>query len=259
MSSLLMSELVGQRGIYSLLDSVCESPGTISSIQISNFLRNLEISADTFLDLVVAGLMVENPDGYFISSLGKKVTLLLHAINEKEQLSEVFRKLTYLYPHLKPYELLTSNITDFFVDSLSYRTDFIRLYVCSPWIRLGQEQLRKVKQAILRATGIYPSIQIFIITLPINRYRDKIAIGTLRELKQLGAEIMTHDKLHAKLYISEPGPRGGIHYAIFGSENLTGRRNIELGIKIENDNELLGKLTSFFRDIQEEARILEEV
>lgn len=70
---------------------------------------------------------------------------------------------------------------------------------------------------------------------------------------------MTHERLHAKLYISEPGPYGGIHYAIFGSENLTGRRNIELGIKIENDNELLRNLTKFFREIQEESKILKEV
>lgn len=254
-----MSETVGQKGVYSLLDSIYESNEVIPSAKIAHLINEAGISDDVFSNLTLAGFLAESPDGFYISSLGKKATLLLRAINEKEELSEIFRKLTYLYPQLRPYELLTSNITDFFIDNLSHRTDFIRVYICSPWIRLEQEQLGKVKQAILRAKNRYQSIQIFVITLPINRYRDKKALETLRELKQLGAEIMTHEKLHAKLYISEPGPHGGIHYAIFGSENLTGRRNIELGVKIENDNEILRKLTEFFFDIQEESEILKEV
>lgn len=254
-----MSEIVGKKGVYSFLDSVYESHEVIPSVKIANFINEAGMSDDALSDLALAGLLAESPNGFYISSLGKKVTLLLKAINGKEELSDIFRKLTYLYPQLKPYELLTSNITDFFIDSLSYRTDFIRVYICSPWIRLEQEQLGKVKQAILKATSRYQSIQIFVITLPTNRYRDKKAIETLKELKQLGAEIMTHEKLHAKLYISEPGPYGGIHYAIFGSENLTGRKNIELGIKIENDNEILRNLTGFFLNIQEESKILREV
>lgn len=254
-----MSEIIGQKGVYSFLDSVYESLEVIHSVKMANFLNEAGMSDDVLSDLALSGLIVEGPDGFYISSLGNKVTLLLRAINGKEDLPDIFRKLTYLYPQLKSYELLTSNITDFFIDSLSYRTDFIRIYICSPWIRLEQEQLGKVEQAIFKATSRYQSIQIFVITLPTNRYRDKKAIETLKELKQLGAEIMTHEKLHAKLYISEPGPYGGIHYAIFGSENLTGRKNIELGIKIENDNELLGNLTNFFREIQEESKFLKEV
>ena len=259
MSSLLMSDIIGQKGVYSFLDSVYESLEVIPSVKMANFLNEVGMSDDALSDLALSGLIVASSDGFYISSLGKKVTLLLRAINGKEEISEIFRKFTYLYPQLKPYELLTSNITDFFIDSLFYRADFIRIYICSPWIRLEQEQLGKVKQAIFKATGRYQSIQIFVITLPTNRYRDKKAIETLKELKQLGAEVMTHEKLHAKLYISEPGPYGGIHYAIFGSENLTGRKNIELGIKIENDNELLGNLTNFFREVQEESKILKEV
>jgi hypothetical protein len=254
-----MSEVIGQKGVYSFLDSVYESQEVIPSVMMANFINKAGMSDDALSDLVLSGLIVESPDGFYISSFGKKATLLLRAINGKEELSEIFRKLTYLYPQLKPYELLTSNITNFFIDSLSYRTDFIRIYICSPWIRLEQEQLEKVRQAIFKATSRYQSIQIFVITLPTNRYRDKKAIETLKKLRQLGAEIMTHEKLHAKLYISEPGPYGGIHYAIFGSENLTGRKNIELGIKIENDNELLRNLTNFFREIQEESKILKEV
>lgn len=259
MAPLLMSEIIGQKGVYSFLDSVYESHEVISSVKMANLVNEAGMSDGALSDLALSGLLAESPDGFYVSSLGKKTTLLLRAVNGKEELLEIFRKLAYLYPQLKPYELLTSNITDFFIDSLSYRTDFIRIYICSPWIKLEEEQLRKIKHAIFKATSRYQSIQIFVITLPTNRYRDKKAIETLKELKQLGAEIMTHEKLHAKLYISEPGPYGGIHYAIFGSENLTGRKNIELGIKIENDNEILWRLTEFFRNIQEESEILKEV
>ena len=82
------------------------------------------------------------------------------------------------------------------------------------------------------------------------------ALTTLKELRALGATIMTHRKLHAKLYISEPGPRGGSFYAVFGSENLTGANNIELGLKVENDNEMLTRLRDFFLEIEEESTLL---
>jgi hypothetical protein len=92
--------------------------------------------------------------------------------------------------------------------------------------------------------------------LPLDRYRDANAFATLSELQLLGATIMTHRKLHAKLYISEPGPRGGSFYAIFGSENLTGANNIELALKVENDNEMLTRLRDFFLEIEQESNLL---
>jgi hypothetical protein len=95
--------------------------------------------------------------------------------------------------------------------------------------------------------------------LPLERYRDKKAFETIKILKQIGAEIVVNPRLHAKLYMSEPGPLGGSHYAIFGSENLTGRGNIELAIKIENDNEILRKLNQYFYEIWQESQILKEV
>lgn len=262
MRPLLMSEIVGQRGAFPFLDKFYEVHKILSSDEVSGLTKEAGITDRLFSDLSSAGLLVGTPSGFYISSLGKKVTLLLRAVNDKEDLTEVYRKLTYLYPELKPYELITEDITGLFIDTLLSRSDFIRMYICSPWIRLEEEQLDRIKSSISRAMSRYGTIQIFIITLPLNRYRypEGLTNGVI-ELKRIGVEVtvMTNAKLHAKLYISEPGPYGGVHWAIFGSENLTGRQNIELGIKIENDNEILRKLTNFFWEVQEEAKILEEV
>jgi len=255
-----MNEIVGKKGAYQFLDRIFEYQDVVQSQDLVQLIDEMNISQDLFSELADAGLFIGTPDGFYVSSLGERVTLLLRGINGEEELSEVFRKLTYLYPELRPYELLTEDITGYFIDSLILRPDFISVYICSPWIRLEQDQLGKVKQAVLKARRRYPNLQIFVITKPRRGYRNwQASVETFKVLKSLGAEIVTNEKLHAKLYISEPGPHGGAHYAIFGSENLTGLRNIELSIKIENENELLGKLTHYFREIRNESQILEEV
>jgi len=255
----LMSEIAGRRGAYALLDKIYRRRDIVNTIEIISLMEEIGVSEDLFSELTKSGLFIESPDGFYISSLGKKVTLLLRAINGEEEISEVFQQLTYLYPSLRPYELITGNITDYFIESLYRRPDFIRVYICSPWIRLDEGHIEKIKNAIFTASERYINLQILIITLPLERYHDKKATETLKALKQIGAEIVINSRLHAKLYISEPGPSGGNHYAIFGSENLTGRRNIELAIKIENDNEILRKLNLYFYEIWQESQILKEV
>lgn len=254
-----MNELVGQKGAYSLLNKIYERRDIIDSAEITDLIEKIGISNDLFSDLTNSGLFIESPNGFYLSSLGRKVTLLLRALNEEEEISEVFRQLTYLYPSLRPYELITEGITDYFINSLYTRPDFIRVYICSPWIRLHDDHVGKIKNAISKASKRYISLQILIITLPLERYHDGKATETLKLLKQLGAEIVTNARLHTKLYLSEPGPYGGSHYAIMGSENLTGRGNIELAIKIENDNEILRKLNLYFYDIWQNSQILQEV
>ena len=255
----LMSEIVGQRCAYSLLNKIYARSDIVNPVEIRSLMEEIGVSDDLFSELTKLGLFIESPDGFYISSLGKKVTLLLRAINDEEEISEVFQQLTYLYPSLRSYELITENVTDYFIDSLYTRPDFIRIYICSPWIRLDENHIEKIKDAIFTASKQYTNLQVLIITLPLERYRDKKATETLKALKQIGAEIVTNSRLHAKLYISEPGPAGGNHYAIFGSENLTGRRNVELAIKIQNDNEILRKLNLYFYEIWQESQILKEV
>lgn len=69
---------------------------------------------------------------------------------------------------------------------------------------------------------------------------------------------MLHEKLHTKLYIRDPGTAGGFSQAIFGSENLTSKRNIELGIRITNDTVIINKLITYFFDLYQECKPFKE-
>ena len=86
--------------------------------------------------------------------------------------------------------------------------------------------------------------------------KDEPFKKTLNILSSLGAEVKIypkHPKLHVKLYIREPGPSGGTSIAAFGSENLTRSKNVELGIWITNDNEMIGNLIRNFFEIYNSA------
>ncbi len=268
LKSSLVSEIVGQKGVYSFLNRMYEIKDVVKSSDIGQLITETNISQDIFSDLTKVGLFTETPDGFYISSLGEKVAILLRALNDEEQISEVFQKLSSLYPGLKKYELVKESITDDLIDSLYTNPDFIRVLICSPWIKLDESRLKKFQSAIVEASKRYKNIDIKIITLPKEGYSNwKASIETFKLFKNLGAEIMTHTKkktkylymLHTKLYIVEPGPYGGAHYAIIGSENLTGSGNKELAIKIKNDSEILSKLNQYFFEMQQESEILSEV
>ena len=68
MTSLLISETVGQKGVYSLLDSIYESNEVIPSVKIAHLINEAGISDDVFSNLTLAGLLAESPDGFYISS-----------------------------------------------------------------------------------------------------------------------------------------------------------------------------------------------
>jgi len=255
-----ISEVVGQKGVYFFLNRMYEIRDVVKTLELDQLIEEANISQSLFSDLTNTGLFIGTPQGFYISSLGKKVTLLLRTINGESDISDLFNQLAYLYPDLRPYELITENITDYFIDSIERHSDFIRIYICSPWIRLDEIHLKKLQGSVLKASSRYKNLQILLITKPKEGYRNwKASEETFKILMSLGAEIMTHSKLHTKLYISEPGPYGGAHYAILGSENLTGRKNIELAIKIENDNDILRKLNQYFYEIWQESQILKEV
>lgn len=256
----LINEIVGTHGAYNLLDRIYRLSNVMPPNDLAELVNEANISQEALSELIDCGIFIGLPDGFYMSTLGQKITLLLRGINDDEELSELFRKLTFLYPDLKRFELVTSDVTGCFIDSLTYVPNFISLYICSPWIRLDKSQLDKIEQAVLKARQRYPKLQIFIITLPKKQYRNwPASIETFKTFRNLGAEIVVNTKLHAKLYISEPGPYGGTHYAILGSENLTGRKNLELAIKVASENDILKKLTDYFRDIKNESEIMEEI
>ena len=256
----VVSEVVGQKGAYPFLNRICQIEDVVTASKLEELIAQSDISQQLFSDFTSTGLFISAPEGFYISSLGKKVVVLLRCINGDSSAVELFNELTSLQPESRPYELITEGITDYFIDSMDKHCDFIRIRICSPWIRLSDEHLERLKAAVAKASRMYRNLQIIVITKPKHGYRNwKASIKTFNTLKDLGAEIVSNGDLHTKLYISEPGPYGGSHYAILGSENLTGRGNIELAIRIEHDNEILRKLNLYFDEIKEKSDLLKEV
>jgi hypothetical protein len=228
-------------------------------VLIQQLREECSASTGSLDELFRMGLLRNDEDRVSISTAGQKCTLLLKAVNGAADLPDTFNRLTVLFPQVQQYYLIEGNVTDYVVDTLNARRDFIRLYICSPWIRLREPYFSRLSSAVEACRIAYPQLQIFVITLPLDRYNDAHAVLTLRNLQALGATVMTHRKLHAKLYVSQPGPLGGSQYAVVGSENLTGANQIELAIKIENENEMLGRLVQFFLEIEAESTLLQEL
>jgi hypothetical protein len=257
---LVISEVVGQKGAYPFLNRIYQIGDVVTTTKLDELIAESDISQELFSDFTNTGLFTSTPQGFYISSLGKKVVILLRCINGDSSNIDLFNELTSLQPESRPYELITEGITDYFIDSMDKYCDFIRIRICSPWIRLSDEHLEKLKAAVAKTYRMYKNLEIFVISLPKERYWNwKASIPTFKTLKDLGATIVTINNLHTKLYISEPGPYGGSHYAILGSENLTGRGNIELAIRIEHDNDILRKLNLYFDEIKEKSDLLKEV
>jgi len=245
--------------MYPLLSRVLELGETQPLNEIHKLREQCLASVYDFDELFEIGLLLKDQEAVSMSTAGQKAALLLRALNDADSLTESFNELSAILPYVRQYHLIEGNVTEYVVETFNARRDFIRLYICSPWIRLRDPHFSRLAAAIEAARAVYPHLQILVITLPLERYNDKQAIDTVRNLCALGATVMTHRKLHAKLYISEPGPLGGSHYAVFGSENLTGANQIELGIKVENDNEMLGRLMRFFLDTEQECKLLEDL
>jgi len=138
-------------------------------------------------------------------------------------------------------------MTSRFIKGLLNEPGFQRLYICSPWINLQNDDLGRLAMALDKAKrGLtrQPEILVLVQTPKIPELKR-----TLEFLRGFGAQIVEKDKLHSKLYMREPGPSGGLSLAIVGSENLTRQKWIELGIEIRNDSQILSKLRNYFFDV----------
>lgn len=191
---------------------------------------------------------------YHLTPRGK-ICLILCEMMEGGSLEEGIKKLS---PYTrKEFELLTENVADSFLSMILKGRIFQNIYICSPWIQIGAKKrglLQKVIKDSEKSLG--EKVSILIITRPPDlrtKFGRKID-ESLQWLEKLGSDISLVEKLHTKLYIAEPGPYGGPFFAVFGSENLTGARNIELGIKVVNNPNILNKLVSYFFDIFSRGR-----
>ena len=219
--------------------------------QISELLEEEEIIKMRVKELENLGLISKSPhtSTYHLTSRGK-ICLILSEMIEGSSLKEGIKKLS---PYtVKEFELLTENVTDSFLEMIYKRRVFQNIYLCSPWIQIKGRK-RRFLQKVIRDSkkSLGEKMNILVIVRPPNlktEFGRKIN-ETLHWLEKLGSDISLVKRLHTKLYIAEPGPWGGLFFAIFGSENLTGAHNIELGIKIVDNTRILNKLITYFFDI----------
>lgn len=262
MPNILPSEILGQPGVFDFLKEVYNLQ-TISSDQVLDLLLACGSgSPQPLLDqLTPLGVIIEAGNQLSLSPKGHQVWWLLQAINGGD-LKETIHRLTQLDPTLIPYEIVKEGMTGEFIDSLASFPKFRRVLICSPWIYLQRKQLQKFSYAVYKAQeeSSVKKVDIIAIAKPLKRKDPNYDqfLEVFRALTRVGVEIVLHEKLHTKLYIRDPGTAGGFSQAIFGSENLTSKRNIELGIRITNDTVIINKLITYFFDLYQECKPFKE-
>jgi hypothetical protein len=191
---------------------------------------------------------------YYLTTEGKEAITLVDVINGAP-LSSIFEA---PISQISNFTLITHDVTNYFIDELSCRRDFSEIYICSPWIRLmpnAMHDLSHILDSTHKIMGIIP--RIYVLTRPIietdlaaarKSWNEQI-LSTLLWFEKKGAEITYVSNLHTKLFIIY-GKQ--FQTAIFGSENLTGARNIELGIRI-TEPQIVNKLYIYWEDIYNSA------
>jgi hypothetical protein len=258
MSSQPLSEFLGKGSIHTLLAQLAENETGVTRAQLDDFMRDaaVEDQDGVFNALLSRGLLSQFAGRYALNAPGRRAHLLVAGINGMSN-EEVILQLRRLYPDLFPYELVREGMTNDFIDSLHSRPDFRRIYICSPWVILDTKARRRLSEAVYAANELGAkygySVEVFCIChAPEGSDERRTNMqGTMSFLKDtLQAEIITHYRLHSKLYIREQGTGGGMQLAIVGSQNMTGSNHLELGIKITNDSLMIGRLTSYFMNIR---------
>ncbi len=258
----LPSEILGQSGVVPFLDKLYSTQEILIN-QVPDLMTDLGVKApeSLFGQLKDISIIFEVSDKLYLSNKGQELWWLLQAINGFDP-REAFQHLARLDPTLFPYEIVTEGMTAEFIDSLDSYPTFKRVLLCSPWIYLKKKTLQKFSYAVYKAQekeGV-GKVEIIAIAQPLKpqhpQYQQFKEVFV--NLQKIGAEIVVHEKLHSKLYIRDPGAGGGISQAIFGSENLTNKRNIELGIRITNDTIMINKLIRYFFDLYQQCKPFEE-
>lgn len=246
-----LNEVVGIRGAYEALCSLeASSVTSYSQERIQALMKQCGVdeSQSTLEDFVAANLLHRDGDEFGLTTLGIRSCLLLKAINGSD-LRDIYRRLSRLDTTLRMYELIREGMTKTFLQSLSERPGFGRLYFCSPWISLDRKRQDILNHAVLlveRRRGSRP--EILVITRPEENTEGTIP-ASVKPFQDLGATIFLNRRLHTKLYIREPDTSGGYAMAIVGSQNLTKSNYLELGIRVSSDSEMIDQLIAYFLEL----------
>ena len=202
---------------------------------------------DSLLDrLINANLLQWIGDRLAISKNGRKVHLLMQAI-EGGDLADIYRRLQRIDGQ-ESYELVREGMTEAFFAGLNRTSGRLgTLYLCSPWINASERAIRNLQYSFLqRPARSTQDPELLVLTRP---PRDGADPPSLAPLRDLGARIFYHSRLHSKLYIREPDQSGGTLLAVVGSQNLTRSRYLELGIRITGDDQLVRQLIRYFLEL----------
>jgi hypothetical protein len=249
-------KIVAERGSYEILKFL-GIHGKSSEEDLISYLEEEDLSPSEIkmklIDLENIGFISNSHKknriqvNYVITAEGQEAIGLIDVINGAP-LSSIFDATN----RISNFTLITHDMTNFFIDELVCQRDFLEVYVCSPWIRFTpevMENLSHILESARRINGKSPRLHI--LTRPpirdvsgLDRWNSQIQ-ATLLWLKEKGAEISYLQNLHTKLFIIY-GRNFGV--ALFGSENLTGAKNIELGIRIA-DPQIVDKLYMYWENI----------
>ena len=257
MTTAFLSEIVGQPGLFQMFELMDEWGVIFPRNEVIQAMDGLDIQDPDIVyeQLTENGILTQmgNATDVSLTTKGRQTRLLLQAINGSD-IQEVFQRITALYPSWSRYQVVRDRMTQDFIRELYERPDFRRIYLCSRWINLEKRPRGRLTQAIHSASE-HGEVEMLVVHGPLTRDSHGNPQGneTLNFLKNLGAEIVLNERVHAKLYIREPGPAGGPQVAVVGSENLTVPKYAELGLKITNDGEMIRRLIEVFFDIYGKA------
>lgn len=247
-------QVLAKDGAYEILKFLYERLECPTSDVFEEFLNYY--SRD-HINNVIKGLdsiffIQQTGDSLRITEDGSEAFLLLKVINGVS-LESVIDELSVRIR--SRWSLITKDISNAFFKILSDLTDVKDIMICSPWIRLEESQrallfnIMKNNRTKISVITRSPSL----LKEGNSTWRNQV-VGTLRWMKKQGIEIVAHPNLHTKLYIIESKQQS---IAVFGSENLTSARNIELAIQI-TDQSIIGKLISYWTEILSQSKIVEE-
>lgn len=261
-------KIVAKEGTYETLKFL-NIHGKSSLEELLIYMERSEFSVDEIKERIVElegiGFIARSPSkrksrlSYNLTREGKEAILLVDIVNG-DPLSLILERIPSL--QASSFTLITHDITNYFIDDLAHHRDFSEVFVCSPWIRLSPVVLNDIDyllESARKLTELSPKLHV--ITRPvfetpkdtIERSWHRQICDTLRWFKKRGAEIICIPNLHTKLFIVFGKE---FQTAIFGSENLTGAQNVELGIWV-NDPVIVDKLYIYWEEIYNDSGRIE--
>lgn len=255
------SEIVGQVGAYNLLESV---DSYHAGLPYNEMLRLADSYGSRDPNSLVSSLLDEgvlrtSDDNVLISTLGLRVLCLLNMLNRRDPLGAL-QRLRQIDPIYSQYDIVMQGMCHEFIATLRDRPSFRHVLICSPWISLTRRMKINLLMALQEVAKAGEIAEIVVIArFEKDREKKRWHWESLEWLSDHGAEVVLHPSIHTKLYIRDPGPAGGLLMAIIGSENLTGARNLELGLRINDDATLIGNLTNYFYAVYGDCTPIEAI